>query len=438
MPELETVATTTTPSEALALERVERRARAAGVLLSLAASVGAFVFFAIQGILLARLLGPGQRGAFAAAVLFPHALLYLGLLGASELIAGYAARGMDNVALRRSAARYGAFAGLTSMLLCVLLDWLLIPEQMRDHLPLALLCSIALPLQQIRLSVQAVDHGQRNMVRYNQIRLLAAAAFPVTLGLGALAGLRDLNWCCYWFVISQLLALMLIQWGMEGSWFGRGAVPIRKALYDARGLMMAWLSTELLERLDLLLFLLLVANDVTLGFYSAAAPIAGAMIIIPNTIGLYAFNRGARKDEMPNPRDARTYLILGVVVQCICAIVLAALLPTLVPLCYGATFSETVVFAWLLLPAGMFRGLLQAADSFSRARNNPGLGMRARLISVPILIAIAIFAKPVLGAYAIPVGLSVAQIVCFLIVAFGVMRDVYDHARSTSQPTPST
>jgi O-antigen/teichoic acid export membrane protein len=426
------------PNDQAATERYERRAKVAGFLLSLATSVGTFFFFAIQGILLARLLGPGQRGAFAAAVLFPQALLYLGLLGASELIAGYAARGLSDIELRRSAARYGAFAGTLSMLVCIALDWLLIPPQLRDYLPLAILCALSLPLQQIRLAVQAVDHGRRNMTRYNQVRLYASAAFPVTLGIGAMFGLSDLHWCCYWFLISQLLACMLIQWGMRGSWFGTGAVPVHTALRDARGLMLAWLSTELLERLDLLLFLLLVANDVTLGFYSAAAPIAGAMIIIPNTMGLYAFNRGARKDEIPNPRDVQRILWAGVAIQIGCAVSLGLLLPTLINICYGKNFSDTVIFAWLLLPAGVFRGLLQAVDSFSRARNKPGLGMRARLFSVPILIAIAYIGYPYLGAHSIPIGLSIAQFVCFVIVAVGVLKDVREHATANNHLEPTT
>lgn len=415
-------------SEATASERYQRRVRAAGFLLSLATSVGTFVFFAIQGILLARLLGPSNRGAFAAAVLFPHALLYLGLLGAAELIAGYAARGLPNAELRRTALRYGAFAGLCSMFACMALDWLLIPSELRDHLPLALWCALALPLQQIRLSVQAVDHGQRNMIRYNQTRLYAAAAFPLTLGVGAFFGLADLTWCCVWFLVSQALACCLVQWGMPSSWFGPGAVPVKQALWDARGLMQAWLSTELLERLDLLLFLLLVANDATLGYYSSAVPIAGAMIIIPNTMGLYAFNRGARKEEIPSIRDARWVIGLGVAVQIVCAVALGLMLPTLITLCYGKDFNETVNFAWLLLPAGVFRGLLQAADSYLRARNKPTLGMRARLLCVPILVGVAWFGHALWGAYSIPIGLSLAQFFCFAIVAYGVLQDVQSHA----------
>lgn len=408
--------------------RESSRRRLAGFALTLSASLGTFVFFAVQGILLARLLGPEMRGAFAAAVLFPQAILYLGLLGAAELMAGYAARGLPDTELRRSAARYGAFAGLISLSLCLALDWFLIPSEFRQVLPLAFLCAMTLPLQQIRLSVQAIDHGQRNMTRYNVTRLISAAAFPLTLGLGALMGLHDLMWCCIWLVVSQVSSFLLIQWGMRGPWSGPSAVPLKSGLLDARGLMAAWLSNELLERLDVIILLLLASREM-LGFYAAAAPMAAAMIIVPNTMGLYAFNRGARKEEIPTLRDAWRFLLAAVAVQVVCALALAALLPLFVNVLYGKDFGNTVYFAWLLLPAGAFKGLLQAADSYARARGKPSLGIRARLMCIPVLLLVAWGGYGYWGVYSVPIGLSVAQFVCFSLVARSVLRDVREHAR---------
>ncbi len=428
--------TTETATEPVVGDRGSNRRNVAGFALTLSASLATFVFFGAQGILLARLLGPEMRGAFAATVLFPQALLFLGLLGATELMAGYAARGFPDVELRRSAARYGAFAGLISLTLCIALDWFLIRDEFRQVLPLAFLCAITLPLQQIRLSVQAVDHGQRNMTRYNVTRLISAAAFPVILGLGALLGLHDVRWCCIWLVVSQLLSFLLIQWGMRGSWFGPGAVPVRTGLRDARGLMLAWLANELLERLDVII-LLLIASRETLGFYAAAAPMAAAMIIVPNTMGLYAFNRGARKDEIPSVRDAWRFMVGAVAVQFACALALAALLPFFINFLYGKDFEQTVKFAWLLLPAGSFKGLLQAADSYARARGKPSLGIRARLTCIPILILVAWFGYSTWGAYSIPIGLSFAQFVCFVMVARAVLRDVREHGHEIPEPVIS-
>ena len=409
------------------------RSRLIGPLATLTASLGTFGFFALQGIILARLLGPELRGAFAAAVLFPQTLLYVGLLGAPELFAGYAARGADDTLLRRSALRYGMFAGLVSLLVCLVLDVSFIRAEFRWVLPLACLCALALPLQQIRLSVQAVDHGQRQFARYNQSRLLAAAAFPGVLLVAYSFGITDLTSICVMFVFSQALALLLARRGMMQSWRGPSLVSVPKALGEARPLIAAWVATELLERLDMCLMLALISDEATLGYYAAAVPIASLLIIVPNAASLYAFNLGARSDEIPSFKSVWRLLMSGLLIQIACGALLAAALPWLVQLFYGDRFAPAVAFAWLLIPAGIFRGLLQAIDGYLRARGQATVGVVVRLIATAILVAVSIGATGWLersghsAAYSIPIGLSLALGFSFVVMSAVMLMDVLSH-----------
>ncbi len=410
-----------------------RISKVAGPIATLIASLGAFGFFAIQGILLARMLGPELRGAFAAAVLFPQALLYLGLLGAPELFAGYAARGLADAPLRRSAAVYGFWAGMISLVVCLLLDFVFMRAEFRWVLPLACLCAITLPLQQIRLAVQAVDHGQRQLSRYNQGRLLAAAAFPIVLCVAWFLNITQLNWICWLFVASQFVALLLAQRGMRESWHGPRAVAATQAMSEARPLIAAWFASELLERIDMCLMLAMVSDEATLGYYAAAVPIAALLIIVPNAASLYAFNLGARSEEIPRVSYVWRVLVTGLVIQVVCAVALAALLPILVPLFYGDRFAATITFAWWLLPAGMFRGLLQAIDGYLRARGKAVFSVIVRLSGTVILIAVATSAGGLLerwhwdAAYAIPLGLSLALAFCFVVMSGAMLLDVWQH-----------
>lgn len=409
-----------------------RIVRVAGPLATLGASLGAFGFFALQGILLARMLGPELRGAFAAAVLFPQALLYLGLLGAPELFAGYAARGLANAPLRRSAALYGCWAGILSLLVCLAFDAVFIRSEFRWVLPLACLCAITLPMQQIRLAVQAVDHGQRQLSRYNQGRLLAAAAFPIVLCIAMLLHIHDITSVCWMFVGSQALALLVAQRGMRESWRGPLAVPVPQAMSEARPLIAAWFASELLERIDMCL-MLIVSDQATLGYYAAAVPIAAMLIIVPNAASLYAFNLGARSDEIPSVRYVWRVLLSGLAIQIVCAGLLAVMLPILVPLFYGDKFASTITFAWWLLPAGIFRGLLQAIDGYLRARGQALFSVIVRLLGTVILIVTATTTGKLLeqanwdAAYAIPLGLSLALGFCFVVMSAAMLLDVGRH-----------
>lgn len=457
-------------------QEVGKASRFLGFLLTLSASVGTFGFFAIQGVLLARILGPSGRGVFAACVVFPQALLWVGLLGASELFAGFAAEGKSPSPLRRSAVLYGLTAGIISTICCIILDVFTIPAEIMSALPLAILCACTMPFQQIRLSVLAVDHGNRNLARYNKSRLIAAAAFPTLLLVVFLTGAfeKQPNWpwdspaagsravttlaetshgpkgdeetaagsidtkgpiaeegysdsdialACFIFVVAHCSCLLLANWGMTDSWFGERSIPVVDALKKAKGLIGAWFSTELLERIDLVLIMILFADEELMGFYATAVPIAALMIIVPNSAGIYAFNKGARTDELLSVSEAWRFIGVGLLAQATCGFALAAALPLLVPLVYGEAFAPAVVFAWILIPAGAFRGLLQAAESYLRARKKPTLGLKARLVAIPVLLGCSFGLSPSLGAYAVPVGLTIAQVVCFVIVAMGVVKD---------------
>lgn len=386
--------------------------------------MGQFGFFAIQGILLARFLGPDNRGAFAAASLYPQALLYLGMLGAPELFAGYASRTDADAGLRRAALRYGVFSGFITAAICILLTWSSLPEALRWVLPWAVLCALTVPMQHVRLAVQAVDHGQRQFTRYNAVRLTAAAAFPFALVIGWLIGRTDFESTCWLFAAAQLFSMALIQFGMREPWLGSARPSIGQSLSDARGLIGAWLSAELLERIDMVLVLLIATDQPTLGFYAAAVPIASVMIILPNTAGLYAFNHGASRSQSLTKGDVWRIFGIGLSLQVLIAGALAALLPVIVPLLYGSSFERTIAFAWALLPAGIFRGLLQTCDSYLRARQRPTAGIKARAIAVSILLLCCWFSVGSLGAMAVPLSLSLAQAVCFVIMLRAVLMDV--------------
>lgn len=404
-----------------------------GFTFTLATSAGAFGLFAIQGILLARFLGPDQRGAFAATGLYPQALLYLGMLGATELFAGYASGHHADGPLRRAAARYGLATGIFTTAICIALAWITLPTEFRWVFPWAVVTALTVPLQQIRLAVCAVDHGQRHFTRYNAIRLASAAAFPILLSIGSLFIKIDFQVACWLFIAAQVISLALVQLTMNESWLGPASIDISSALRQARGLIGSWLTAEILERADMVLVLLLVANQETMGFYAAAVPIASVMIILPNTAGLYAFNRGARAGEHLTSHEVWRFLGVGLALQIVFALLLAAALPLVIPWLYGESFQSTVAYAWALLPAGIFRGLLQACDSYVRARQQSSIGIKARAISIPILLLFSLLTVSRLGALAIPIGLSLAQGVSFIIMAQAIVRD--SQTSKTQLPT---
>jgi len=87
------------------------------VITTVATSFGVFWLFAVQGIFLARLLGPEMRAEYGTVVFYTQTLTFIGLLGTLLSIAAHAARNPEALpALRRAAIRLGAVTGVGTAL----------------------------------------------------------------------------------------------------------------------------------------------------------------------------------------------------------------------------------------------------------------------------------------------------------------------------------
>ncbi|MEZ6089927.1 MAG: hypothetical protein R3C05_18250 [Pirellulaceae bacterium] len=392
---------------------------------TLAAAFGSSGFFAIQGILLARLLGPEGRGAFAAIMTYPQTFLYMGLLGSADIFARAAARlrpDDNDAAVRRAAMRYAMATGIATAALCILLAWVALPAEKAYLAPLATLAALTMPLQQIRLAVQGVDHGRGFYTRLSILRTIAAALFPAMLLVMWFGNLSSLQATTWTFVASCVAGLLLCQVGMRGDWFTRPQVSVRTTLLRNRGLAFSQIAAELLDRADL--FLILFLGSLTQqGFYSSAIPIAGTMIIMPNALALFAFRRGT---DPRNPLSASgVHRLLAVITagQIVSGIVLACLIPYAVPLLYTEAFTGTVAFAWYLLPAGALRGMLMTTDGYLRGRGKPTPGIIGRLLAIVVLLTLTFVTLPFFGILSVPIALGVAQFVCLSIVVVAMYRE---------------
>ena len=392
---------------------------------TLAAAFGSSGLFAIQGILLARLLGPEGRGAFATVMTYPQTFLYMGLLGSADIFARAAANlgpGDDDAAIRRAAMRYGLATGLLTAALCLLLAWIALPAEKEYLAPLASLAALTLPLQQIRLAVQGVDHGRGYYTRLSLLRIIAAGIFPAMLLILWLSDVASLQATTWTFMGACVVGLLLCQVGMQGDWLSPAPFAVKDVLLQNRGLAFSQIFAELLDRADL--FLILFLGSLTQqGLYSSAIPIAGTMIMIPNALALFAFRRGTDPNNPLSASGISRLLTIIVTGQLVSGIALACIIPYAVPFLYTEAFTGTVVFAWYLLPAGALRGILMTTDGYLRGRGKPLPGIIGRLLAIVVLLTFTLAFFPMFGIFGIPIALGIAQFLCLMIVVIAMLRE---------------
>ena len=423
------------------IERVRPAQEAFSLVATMATTLTVFGIFLIQGIIVARILGPAGRGEFGTVLYFPReVLLYAGLLGTVEVIARYAARnsGNENL-LKYSAARLGLITGtLTGVAAALLTIALLVPTNKAYLIPFALVCCLFLPWEHMHLTVSAVDRGRGSWRRYNVNRLAFAVAFPLLVVAARLIRLPELlnvQWLwvmCGLFVLARVVGLLPTLRGMhvfsprqrreliEQAGEENPTPRPRKLLRHGRPYAVSMLVSELFDRLDIFL-ILAVATVTASGYYFVAIPAAALLMIAPHAVSMFTFNAGAAHGSPVTRSKAMQVMGLVAAMQVVSTILLSLVIDQLIVFFYSDAFAAAIPFALWLLPAAAMRGFTQATDAFLKGRGKPMIGVSARLIGIPVMLCFALFAWSSYGLLSIPMAACAGQAVASMIVVIGVL-----------------
>jgi antigen flippase len=441
------------------------------VLATFLTTLSIFGVFLVQGIIVARILGPLGRGEFGTALYFPRdVLLYAGLLGGIEIVNSYAVKGVvDSKSLKYSAARLGLLSGSITAVFAATLSTVVLTAVGKQYLlPFCLLCCLFVPFEHMQLTISAVDRGTRNFRFYNINRLIYAIAFPIlviaafSLNLDGLLGMSSLTLMCLTFVLARIIGLLptlrgmeivqtLIQWRRPDQPGAAATLPepspdspisvavpgAWKLMKQGRFYALSMLASELFERLDIFLIVAL-ATVTESGHYFVAVPAAALLTVAPNALAVFTFNAGADLKRKISLRQAIVVLTTTAVVQIVAAFLFSLIVPFLIILFYEEAFAAAIPFALWLLPASAIKGFLQAADGYLKGRDKPMIGVRARLLSIAVMLAFVWMVyhgwlpSPQQKLLSIPMAACLGQALSMVIITSAVLLDVNERQRQTA------
>ena len=374
---------------------------------------------------------PEGRGEFAAVVSYTRLLTYIGLLGTSFVIVRRAARATSStVAISRSAVRMGGLTGLGTMLVVIVLSLVALPADKQHLAWLSIACAMTLPLEHIRLDLNAVDQGSGRMARFNAGRIVAAAALPLLLGIGWLTcGITVRSATLLLLPATMIGFVFRLVWNEDRRPWRRGSPSTRVLLREARPYAFSVIASDLFNRLDTLLILWL-ADFSQQGLYAAAVPAVQLLAVAPEALAVFAFNAGAKQTQ---PLGAGRLLTLAAgtfLAQALAALLYWMLLGYLVQLVYGQAFGGAVVLATALLPGLVFQGCTIIADGYLRGRGKAGVGVWARLAgAVGMGLAALLFYAPFQGL-AVPLAASAGNAVAAVWLTTAMVREARRAERS--------
>jgi len=372
----------------------------------------------VQGILVARLLGPVGRGQFAAAILWPTLFAAMGGMGVGVALARRAGRATDLARVIRTGLVLTLLTGTVVAALCaVAIPWLL-PGSDTIVRNAAYMCVPYIIFNHVSLAMIAIDQGAGWFRQMNWTRLIVNPVYLVlVIGLW-LAGIRDV----FWFVVSLLIAGGAVALVRVGLALRRAPLPgpmepVKSVFREALPFGFAGLLNPLAASADkaLLLYMLGTAQ---LGFYAVALTAASVVNSLAGAAGTVSFGMSAQvKDREGFDRVARmfrftawTWLLAGLGV--------AVIIPIVLPLLYGAVFRPAIWPAILLIPAAALTGQASILEESMRAQGRAFVGLEARAAGLVVMIAMSWLLAPVVGIYGVVFAAIGSQAIVLIVMMF--------------------
>jgi len=374
---------------------------------------------ALGGVILARAMGPGMRGEYAAVTAWFGILLIVGEVGQSAAVCFYVARDP------RHARGYVA-TSRTMMLVtgtvALAAGILLAPALGHGYPGLAEAYRITFAASVIAFigasytfSLQARATMPWNLVRLSQ---------PL-LGMLGIIVLWRLRLLSLGTAIDTLIVTMAIQLGYAYYWCRRsglapGAVQARLVRpLAAYGLsqLVAITPAALNMYLDQLVLSQLV-TPADLGRYAIAVSIAMIPAPLVCAIGNVALPRlAAERTVTAHSRQLqRIATAASVVIASAITLPLAVGGTWLIPLVFGPEYAGAVPLLWLLAPGAVFLSCGTVVGDLLRGLNRPRFVATAQGVAAVFTVILLIALLPVLGVAAAAIATSVSYGVALVVM----------------------
>ena len=385
------------------------------------ASGAAQVLLIMSGVLVARGLGPEDRGYLALIVVVSGICVLVGSLGLPTAVTYYVARfpaGAREIARSLALPFAGQTVATVAVQLVVLFAF--VHGDPRRVGVAALISLLLVPGILSHSYGLAILQGQERFRPFNVLRILPTAMYAFAVLAVFVLGLANLvilmtTWAVSLFV-GGLLALGIALRGLPAEEeYVEGPGRQRLVRFGLKSLVGSTSPIEAL-RLDQALVGLLL-TPVTLGLYVVAQAFTNLPRVVALSVGMVAYPHVASQPDQASGRRALwRYFFIGVAIA---ALVIAALevgSAQLVHVFFGDQFQAATPIARVLLVATLFMCARRVLTDGVNGLGRPGLGTIAEVTSWVLLIpTIAVF-LPTHGAVGVALALALSWLLSLLLL----------------------
>jgi O-antigen/teichoic acid export membrane protein len=402
----------------------------------LTAGLGQLVLM-VSGVLVARSLGPEDRGYLALVVLVPTILTAVANLGLPLATTYYVARDRSRAApIARSVLRDAVGQAVVIIAAQLVILWIVFADEPERVKVAGLISLAALPgilAQQYGL---ALLQGLQRFAAFNTLRTTPAAMYALGVLMVFVLGIDHLvEIAAVWVAAQASVGVVTLGFALRRL---PADAPQSSAVSRAQlmkfGLksFIGYVSPVETFRLDQAVIALFL-TPAALGLYVVSLTLTNLPRFVAQSIGMVAYPKVA---SISDPQAARRrmwrYVVVGALITALVIAPLEVMAGLLVRFFFGDEFGGAESITRILLLGTFFVGLRRVLADGARGAGYPGLGTIAEVASwMSFLPALALLLP--LGGRGVALALSFAWGFSLLVLAVAVVSA--DRRRSRSLPT---
>jgi O-antigen/teichoic acid export membrane protein len=383
------------------------------VLGTLAASGGLQLIVIISGVLVARSLGPEDRGYLALLIVIGTVCAIAGTLGLPAAMTYYIAREPSQARRIASSLAWVGIVQLAAVFVVQAAALAAVFHSDPSRVKLAAAMSLLLPPGILALSFGlAILQGQRHFTAYNVLRIAPSIAYVVGVVVIYVLGHTGLVlFMALWAGVNLLGGIVVLAFAARAlpKREEADAAPSRRhMLWFGLKAFLGSLSPVDVVRLDQALVGLFL-TPVALGLYVVAQALANLPRVLATSIGAVAYPHvAAERDRASARRSMWRFFLLALALSALVVGALVLMANEIITLAFGEEFTEATAIAQILLLASLFMAGRRVLTDGINGLGHPGYGTIAEVASWVLLLPGVAVLLPWFGAEGVALALAIA------------------------------